>query len=274
VQPGDIIKISFPTERTINVKPQEIPINIMYEDEYLMIINKDAGMVVHPSRGHLDSTLVNAILFYCKSIADVGDSLRPGIVHRLDKDTTGLLLVAKTEATRLILSQNMENREIKRKYKTLVWGNPLKSDGEILAPIGRNPRERKKMTIVEGGKPAHSIYHVIERFGWCTLLEVELKTGRTHQIRVHMYYEGYPVIGDKDYGIRRLHMQKYPNVIRELVTEINSSINRQFLHAFELSFIHPFTGKEIKVNSELPDDLMNALNRIRKQAEIAVNGVV
>lgn len=244
---GDVIELTIPPPEEIDIKPEDISLKIAYEDEYLLVVDKKAGMVVHPSPGHYSGTLVNALLYHCK-LSSINGILRPGIIHRLDRDTSGLLVVAKEDRAHLCLVEDMQNRNIKRKYKVVVHGIVTPPQGRIDAPIGRHPYLRQKMAVVPRGKEAITIYKVIKTFDNYSLLDIELLTGRTHQIRVHMAYKGYPVVGDTTYG----HSKK---------DILDKSIGRQALHAYELRFTHPITREKKVFNSHLPDDIKQLLTR-------------
>src|SRR5258708_6539063 len=246
---GDEIQILSPRQnkRDSGIKPQSLPLDVVYEDRDLLIINKAAGMVVHPAPGHHDDTLVNALLARYPDIHwDTADQ-RPGIIHRLDKDTSGLIIVARNIATQAALVEQMKRHEIVKRYLALVEGVVALDQGSIDAPIGRDPRHRQQMTITAlGSREARTHFRVLERFARHTLLLLELETGRTHQIRVHLKAIGHPIAGDPVYGSG--------NTIRGL------SLKRQFLHAYQLKFTHPITGASIDVEVPLPDDLQVVLN--------------
>lgn len=239
-----------------NLQPQALPLDIVYEDADLLVINKAAGMVVHPAPGHTDDTLVNALLAHYPALqvgSDEGD-LRPGIVHRLDKDTSGLLLVAKNARTQAALIEQMKEHQITKRYLALVEGVVSLDQGSIDAPIGRNPRHRQQMAITAvGSREARTHFRVLQRFKRHTLLLLQLETGRTHQIRVHLKAIGHPVVGDLTYGAA--HAQR------------DSILNRQFLHAYQLKFTHPTTGAVLELEAPLPNDLQNVLDR---QEEISL----
>ena len=241
---GDRVDITVPPPRPLS--SEAIPLNIIYEDDDLLVIDKPAGLPVHPAPGHPDHTLVNAILAYLPHLADAGDSLRPGIVHRLDKDASGVMVVAKNSAAQLNLIGQFKARSVTKAYVVLVKGHLTPEDGLIDAPIGRDPYNRKRMAVVaEGeGKEARTNYHVVEYIGDYTLLEVRPETGRTHQIRVHLSAIGYPVVGDPMYGVKSPHL------------------SRQFLHACRLGFKLPSTGEYREFTSDLPPDLARALEKI------------
>lgn len=246
---GDEIQILSPgqNQRASGIKPQSLPLDVVYEDQDLLIINKAAGMVVHPAPGHNDDTLVNALLARYPDIHwDTADR-RPGIIHRLDKDTSGLIIVARNIATQAALVEQMKRHEIVKRYLALVEGVVALDQGSIDAPIGRDPRHRQQMTITAvSSREARTHFRVLERFARHTLILLELETGRTHQIRVHLKAIGHPIVGDAVYGSA--------NTIRGL------SLKRQFLHAYQLKFTHPITGASIDVEVPLPDDLQAVLN--------------
>lgn len=243
VASGDEIKILIPDLEPLKVEPENIPLDIVYEDRDLIVVNKPLGMVVHPAPGNYSGTLVNALLYHCKDLSGIGGALRPGIVHRLDKDTTGILVAAKTDNAHKSLSEQIKNRTAERIYIALVKGIVQLDNGIIELPIGRNQKDRFKMDVTYvDARDAVTIYKVLERFKDFTMLEVKLGTGRTHQIRVHLAHYGYPVIGDKAYG--------YPR-----------GMNRQALHAKRLKFEHPSTGKLMEFETELPKDMKEVISR-------------
>ena len=248
---GDRITLTLPDPQPIEAQPQDIPLDIVYEDDHLLVVNKPKGMVVHPAPGNPDGTLVNALLYHCRGqLSGVGGAIRPGIVHRIDKDTSGLLVVAKDDLTHQGLSEQMAVHAIHRVYHAVVYGNFRQDAGTIEAPIGRDPRDRKRMAVTPGqGKRACTHWQVLERFGRFTLLACRLETGRTHQIRVHMAHIGHPLAGDPVYGPR--------SVIRDL--------QGQCLHAKELGFRHPVTGQELRFDSPLPAYFTTFLERLRKE---------
>lgn len=250
VEPGDRIEVELPEEREMPVLPEPIPLDIVYEDEYLLAVNKPAGMVVHPAAGHSSGTLVNALLAYCPQVADVGGLERAGIVHRLDKDTSGLILVAKDPETHRALQRQFKRRLVRKTYLALVEGRVQPREGIIEAPVGRDRRARKRMAVVRTGRPAVTQYRVVEYFRRHTLLEVRPHTGRTHQVRVHLAWLGYPLAGDRVYGLRR----------QSLLSD------RHFLHARELCFAHPVGGQELILTAPLPPELEAVLDRLRKEA--------
>jgi 23S rRNA pseudouridine1911/1915/1917 synthase len=241
---GDRIDITIPPAPPSELKPEAIPLKIIYEDDDLIVVDKPAGLTVHPAPGHPEHTLVNAILAHFPHLADVGDSLHPGVVHRLDKDTSGVMLVAKNSAAQIDLARQFQSHSVTKAYLALVKGKLTPENGIIEADIGRDPRNRKKMAVVAKGREARTEYRVVKYIGNYTLLEVMPETGRTHQIRVHLAAIGFPVVGDKVYGVE----SKY--------------LSRQFLHASRLGFKLPSTGKYVEFESALPPDLEQALEDI------------
>ncbi len=245
---GDVIIIKHKEPEELNVVKQDIPLNIVYEDNDLLIVNKEKGMVVHPSVGHRDGTLVNALMFHSESLSSINGVVRPGIVHRIDKDTSGLLIVAKNDKTHVKLSEMIAKKEVKRKYYALVHGVIKHDYGTIDAPIARNPRERKEMAIIDEGKPSITHFRVVERYAKYSLVECELETGRTHQIRVHMKYINHPLVGDPVYGQRK-----------------TLNTNGQMLHSKSLEFIHPTTKEFIEINTELPTYFEEILSKLETE---------
>jgi len=243
---GDRLTINIPSPTPTTLTPESIPLNIIYEDDDLLVIDKPAGLTVHPAPGHPAHTLVNAVLSHLSSLPDTGDWQRPGIVHRLDRDTSGVMIVAKNSASHSNLTDQFKNRSVVKAYQVLVKGHLTPEDGTIEAPVGRDPRHRQRMAVVaeSRGREARTEYHVVDYTGDYTLLEVRPETGRTHQIRVHLAAIGYPVIGDKVYGVKSPHL------------------SRQFVHASLLGFKLPSTGEYVEFTSPLPHDLKKALKDI------------
>ncbi len=267
IKAGDHIYAEIEIQESFDVIPEEIPLDIIYEDDDIIVINKPAGMVTHPARGNLTGTLINAILWRIKNLPNMGDRMRPGVVHRLDKDTSGVMVVAKSERAVRSLARQIEIKKAKRVYWAVIWGVPPLEKSVIEAPIGRDSLNRKRMAVTPfNSKPAITEYRIIERFGkLASLVEVNLKTGRTHQIRVHFEFYGYPVVGDPTYSGRRT--RKIFNVVPpdyvEHVKNILKIIDRQALHAKQLSFDHPATGHRVKFEAELPEDFKNLLHYLR-----------
>lgn len=267
VKTNDEICVRFAMKLTPEIKAEDIPLKIIYEDDDIIVINKDKGMVVHPARGNFEHTMVNALLYYCGRLPTLGDRVRPGVLHRLDKDTTGLILFAKTDEALRIVSRAIEKRHVKKKYDVLCWNYPGMPEGIIEAPIGRSGLDRKKMAVTPlSSKLATTEYVVLERFTIATYLKVSLITGRTHQIRVHFKHIGCPIVGDKDYGGRS------PGTIRRgeylpMFKEILKLIDRQTLHASELIFNHPRNKKEMKFTAPLPEDMQHVLSYLRSPSK-------
>lgn len=253
VQPGDRISLVVPVPRPSDILPEDIPLTIVYEDEDVLVVDKPAGMVVHPSPGHASGTLVNALLFHYPHLR-IGDDLRPGIVHRLDRDTSGLLVIAKHDRAKAVLQAQQQARQMLKLYLALIEGSFRDDQGVIDAPIDRHPTDRLRMAIVAGGRPARTLYRVCERLGPYSLVEAKLETGRTHQIRVHLAHKHHPIVGDQLYGSRR-SMQAF-------------GLRRQFLHATRLGF-RRLDGTWIELQAPLPPELQAILDRLRQQYGVA-----
>ena len=246
----ETIEVSVPEPETIELKPENIPLDIVYEDNDVIVINKPAGMVVHPAPGNENGTLVNALLYHCgNSLSAINGVIRPGIVHRIDKDTSGLLAAAKNNEAHIKLAEQLKERKAVRKYYALVNGNIKEDSGTVNKPIGRSANDRKKMAVRADGREAITHFKVVERFGNYTLVECILETGRTHQIRVHMASIGHSIVGDKTYGIKK---EKF-------------NLNGQLLHAKTIGFVHPSTGEMMTFSSNLPDYFTDVLNKLRKE---------
>jgi len=243
---GDKITLMLPPPKELKVEPENILLDIIYEDEDIIVINKRQGMVVHPAHGNYSGTVVNALLAHCQDLSGIGGVMRPGIVHRLDKDTSGLLMIAKNDLAHLGLTEQIKNRAVQKKYLALVYGNLKEEKGTIDAPIGRHPIDRKKMAVVpRTGKPAVTHYQVLQRYGNHTYLEIDLETGRTHQIRVHLAYIGHPVVGDPVYSSKN-----------------RFNLPGQFLHAYQLTFKHPRTGRTLEFTAPLPEVMQKVLRSL------------
>jgi len=245
VRAGDLVSLSVPPPRPSGLVAQDIPVTVIYQDAELVVIDKPAGLAVHPGPGHPDMTLVNALLAMCPDIQGIGGEIRPGIIHRLDKDTSGLMMVAKTHQAHNHLSAQIKAREVTKGYLALVEGTPTSLKGKVDAPIARHPRRRTRMAVVVGGKEARTGYLVREQFQAHSLLELSLETGRTHQIRVHMAHIGHPLVGDTTYG------------------HTSPMVDRHFLHAFHLGFNHPASGEPLEFKTDLPPDLAPAVDTLR-----------
>ncbi|MCX6601063.1 MAG: RluA family pseudouridine synthase [bacterium] len=279
VGPGQRIEIFFRDQPPSDVLAERIPLDIYYEDESLLVVNKPQGMVTHPAHGHFSGTLVNALLYHLgrdegggmrdeeRTLPGTGTTIRPGIVHRLDKGTSGLLVVAKTEQAQRHLSEQFAARTAKRVYKSLVWGRFKAATGVIDAPVGRHPGDRKRFAVVRrGGKTAITTYRVDETFRDTSLLSLRLGTGRTHQIRTHLEHEGHPVFGDPMYGGRQKRIAGMPGARRKFYTELLEQLGDVALHAEVLGFIHPVSGRELEFSAPLPQNVANALNLLREDA--------
>lgn len=267
IKEGQRIEVRIPEIKPSHIAPQEIALDVIYEDDDILIINKPAGLTVHPAPGHPDMTLVNALLAHCgKTLSGIGGVARPGIVHRIDKDTSGLLVVAKHDAAHIALSAQLADRSLKRTYAALVWGVPSPKSGTIKGNIGRSMVNRQKMAVTpKGGKPAVTHYKVLEIFDGVSLVECNLETGRTHQIRVHFTHIKHPLIGDPVYGqstVQRLKSSIYKS-FPEKTRETLLSFNRQALHAKALELIHPKTQKKIRFECNLPDDMQSLITSLR-----------
>jgi 23S rRNA pseudouridine1911/1915/1917 synthase len=251
---------------SVKLKPEPIPIDILYEDDHIIVVNKQPGLVVHPAPGHFSGTLVNGLLYHCPDLGGIGGELRPGIVHRLDKDTSGTMVIAKNDAAHHHQSRQFKTRQIKKEYLALVYGTMKAATGSIKLPIGRHPADRKRMSTVSSkGRTAETSWRIKEEFHGLTLLSLELKTGRTHQIRVHCAALHHPVVGDKVYRPRKLektiakaHKQS------DKLLQVLKPVNRQMLHAWRLSFTHPHSAKIMSFESPLPQDMAKLIDSIRK----------
>lgn len=266
VKPGDQIVGRIPPPEPVALEAEPIEIDILFEDRDIIIVNKKAGMVVHPAPGHMRGTLANALLYHCPDIEGTGGEARPGIVHRLDKDTSGVIVVAKNQNAHIKLSSLFESRTIYKEYLTVVYGEVPSESGKIELPIGRHPTDRTKMAVVEGskGRPAETHWTVQERFEGVTVLSVVLKTGRTHQIRVHCASMRHPIVGDLVYGSSKAlrPFQKKPDVFNLL-----NVAERQMLHAHRMEFVHPVSGEIMSFTAPLPEDMSHLLNGLRQAAE-------
>ena len=247
VKEGDVISYEVPEPEVVEYVAEDLPLEIVYQDEDVAVVNKPQGMVVHPSAGHTSGTLVNALMYHIKDLSGINGVLRPGIVHRIDKDTSGLLMIAKNDQAHLALADELKDKKSLRKYWAIVHGNLPNDRGVIEAPIGRSEKDRKKQAVTAKGKPALTRFQALERFGDYTLVELQLETGRTHQIRVHMAYIGHPVAGDEVYGPRK-----------------TLKGHGQFLHARTLGFTHPQTGEVLEFTAEAPAIFLETLEKLRK----------
>ena len=264
VHDGDRVRVEVPAPEPMTLVAESLPLTILHEDADLVVLDKPAGLVVHPGAGVRHGTLVHALLHRYPEIAAVGGATRPGIVHRLDKETSGLLIVARSARAHRALVEAIRAREVKRTYTALVWGDPRQASGVIETSFGRHPKDRKRMAVVtRGGKPARTRWRVAERFGVASRLEVGLDTGRTHQIRVHLAHLGHPVVGDPVYGGRGKKLLSLRESERRLAVEVLQYLPRQGLHASALELAHPATGVRLVFESPLPEDLERALDLLR-----------
>jgi 23S rRNA pseudouridine1911/1915/1917 synthase len=268
IEPADEIVVTIPVSpRPENVEAEDIPLDIIYEDDYLIIVNKKAGMVVHPSLGNYSGTLVHALLHHTQNnLSNINGDVRAGIVHRIDKDTSGLLVIAKDESVHSEIAKQFAAHTTEREYWALCWGKFKNSTGEIIGNIARNKKDRKLFAVSETeGKHAHTYYEVIEEFDFLSLIKLKLKTGRTHQIRVHLDYINPNIFGDPVYGGRRINYgYEYPK-IKARVNNLLKLIDRQALHAKTLGFIHPITKQKMSFDSPLPEDFENVLKELRNE---------
>ena len=266
VKPQDVIQIFLPTEpRDIEIIPQNIPLDIIYEDEYLVIVNKPKEMVVHPAYGNYEGTLVNALTYYFQNTPNNSPDTRPLLVHRIDKNTTGLLVVAKTEDAQTKLAEQFYYHTIERTYTALVWGDMKEEQGTIIANVARDEKDRKKMAVCNEDKGKNAITHweVIERFGYTTLIRCRLETGRTHQIRVHLKHEGHPLFNDETYGGNQILKGTTFSKYKQFILNCFDMIPRQALHATTLGFKHPINGQEMLFSSDLPSDMQGVIDKWR-----------
>lgn len=257
IKPGQVLKfgqsvaLEVPQAQPVEIQPQDLPLQVIYQDADLAVVMKPSGMVVHPAAGNPDGTMVNALMMKLDGLSGIGGEIRPGIVHRIDKDTSGLLLVAKNDRSHLILAEQIKEHSVERAYKAILIGRLKQLEGDVDGPIGRHPTDRKKMAIVPGGKPAHTHYRVLEELRGACLIEARLTTGRTHQIRVHMASLGHPVLGDPVYGPKK---SPYPVE------------GGQLLHAYKLGFTHPTTGERMLFEAEPEPRFNQWLRRLREKA--------
>ncbi|MEN8256474.1 MAG: RluA family pseudouridine synthase [Thermodesulfobacteriota bacterium] len=251
VHEKDHISVTIPSPKELLLKPQELPLGILFEDEHIIVINKEPGVVVHPAAGNMENTLVHGLLHHCQDLSGIGGVMRPGIIHRLDKDTSGVLVVAKTDLAHQNLVDQFKKRQVRKIYLAIVAGCPVDNAGTIETLMGRHPVHRKKMAVVErGGRTALTEYEVVESFSQAALLRVIIKTGRTHQIRVHMAHIGCPVIGDAVYGGKKAQVE---------------GVTRQYLHASQLTITHPLTTEILQFDAPMPQDMKSFLATLQKK---------
>lgn len=270
MQPGDVIDITIPKPPPPEAKPEEMDLDIIHEDDDIIIVNKKAGTVVHPAYANWSGTLVNGLMWHADQLSkEDEDTLRPGIVHRLDKDTSGILVVAKNDEAHRTLSEYFRTKDIERTYWAIIWGRPEQKEGTITGDIGRNPSDRKKMSVRPEGEGKHAVTHykVLEYFDHLTLVEVRLETGRTHQIRVHFANEHHWVFGDRQYGGDSVRYGPNTGSRKQMFNNLFASLQRQCLHAKTLGFEHPKTGEFAEFDSELPDDFAHVLDMLQNNCK-------
>ena len=267
VEPGEHIVVVYELQYSPTLYAENIALDIVYEDDYLIVVNKPAGLIVHPGAGNATGTLVNALIYHCEHLSNDNGLLRPGIVHRLDKDTSGLLISAKDNSIHGNLRSQFSKRTIEKYYYALVWGQFADDTGEIDAPIGRSPKNRKKFTVIETGRASLTRYEVLERFEFLTLVRVKLETGRTHQIRVHMTHINHPLFGDPYYGGRNSKIITLNMRNRQLAARLLGMLNRQALHARRLIFRHPLSHEVMDLRAPMHDDFNQVLSVLRAESQ-------
>jgi len=267
VEPGEHIIVEYEMQYAPTLYAENITLDIVYEDDYLIVVNKQPGLIVHPGAGNATGTLVNALIYHCEHLSNDNGLLRPGIVHRLDKDTSGLLISAKDNRVHSSLRSQFSKRTIEKYYIALVWGQFDEDHGEIDAPIGRSLKNRKKFTVIDTGRPSLSRYEVLERFEFLTLIRVKLETGRTHQIRVHMTYANHPLFGDPYYGGRNSKIITLNMRNRQLAARLLGMLNRQALHARRLVFKHPISNEIMDLRAPMHDDFEQVLEVLREESQ-------
>ena len=261
VHTGDLIVVDEPPPQPLDVVAEDIPLVVLFEDEDILVINKEAGIVIHPAAGNPSGTLVNALLHHCHDLSGIGGVERPGIVHRLDKDTTGIMVVAKSDRAHLALSIAFRQHTIRKTYLAVCYGNPSDADGVVDAPIDRNPGHRKEMAVVKDGRPARTLYHVEQEYSGASLISCRPVAGRTHQIRVHMAHAGYAIIGDPLYAGRQ-----WRNLVDPVAQAACRKFGRQALHARRLAFEHPVSKEKVEFGAPLPPDLEELIETLRSSA--------
>ena len=269
LEQGDEIEVNIPEEKPKNIIAQPIDLDIIYEDEYFIVVNKQKNLSVHPGAGISDGTLVNGLMYYTKNLSTVGGTDRPGLVHRLDKDTTGALICAKSDEAHWKMSDLFAKRKVYKEYRTLVWGIP-QGEGIIEQPITRSKSDRKKYVVNEKGKHAKTEYEILENWDILSYLKIILHTGRTHQIRVHAKYMHTPVLGDANYGNDTERIKALAQKKRELLMKILKNADRQLLHSYKLGFVHPFTNENIEITAPLPEDFQFALDLLNENKELLI----
>ncbi len=263
---GDVVVVQIPAPEPTILQPENIPLSIVFEDEHLIVVNKPAGLVVHPGAGVRNGTLVNALLYHCQDLSGVGGRMRPGIVHRLDKNTSGLLVVAKNDAAHIALQKQFSEKTARREYRALLWGNMKAPAGKLETFLNRSKSDRKKFVVAETGKHAVTFYEVETSFSFLTLIKVWLKTGRTHQIRVHFNHLNHPVFGDPEYSGRQKQIKRLSALSdKKLALTLLSLMKRQALHAYRLVFEHPAMKKEMEFTVELPLDFRQSIEILKNE---------
>ncbi len=265
IREGDrVTLVELPEPEPETLEPEDIPLDIVYEDEELLVINKPKGLICHPGHGARHGTLVQGLLHHCRALSTVGGPMRPGLVHRLDKDTSGLLLAAKNDRSHLLLARQLEERTVSRVYRALVWREMNDLEGTLDYPLGRHLQDPVRRAVREGGKTAITHFTVLENFEMAAYLEARLQTGRTHQIRVHFSHVGHPIIGDIPYGGGRDYLGKITPIWRPHASRLAKLFPTQALHAHKLSFIHPVSGKTLSLESPLPEEMVNGISLLRE----------
>ncbi len=259
VETGETIQVDFPPPEPASVVSQDLPLTVIHEDPDLVVIDKPAGLVVHPAAGHADQTLVNALLFHIHDLSGIGGEIRPGIVHRLDKDTSGVMIIAKNDAAHRKLTADWGTDRVRKEYLALVYGTPNPARGTIAAPIGRDPRNRKRMAVVPGGRAAITDYELVEQFRGASLIRCLLRSGRTHQIRVHLRHIGHPIVGDVVYS-----GPQWRGIPDKQLQKALANMKRQALHAARITFDHPRTGERMTFEAPLPADMRGLLDALRR----------
>lgn len=263
IKQNDVIKVVLPEPPPSEIIGEKIPLTILYEDKYYIAVNKPVGMVVHPGAGHFFGTLVSALVNYTSELSSLGGKLRPGLVHRLDKDTSGIVVAAKTDEAHWKLSKLFADRSVFKEYRAFVWGFPKPESALIDAPIGRSSKNRKKFIVSDSGRKARTCYQTISNFGIMSSIKLILETGRTHQARVHLNFIGHPVVGDLIYGGGLRHLRCLSKKEIDLGELVLSKVERQMLHAFGIRFCHPFTGENIEIEAPLPADFIDVESTLR-----------
>ncbi len=265
VETGNIIGITIPSVEEPDFLPENIPIDIIFQDKNIIVVNKSAGMAVHPGRGNITGTLASALLYHCETLSDVGDKMRPGIVHRIDMDTSGLVVAALNNESHYILSKMIHDHELKRFYTAFVWGHPEPPSGTVDAPLGRHPHKGTLQAVIKNGKTAITHYRLVKSYEFLSKLSINLETGRTHQIRAHMAHIGHHVFGDPMYGGREERLKGFSPDIREKAKKLLKNFNRQALHSERLELKHPFTGEELVFEAPFPDDICVLIGALEEE---------